>query len=153
MNNTYSQIYVHVVFAVEDRDNLLDESWRYEIFKYMAGIVKNKGQKTIIINGMGDHVHLFLGIKPTICLSDLIRDVKCNSSSYIKRRNLVHGNFKWQTGFGAFSYGQSQIEKVYEYIKNQELHHKEKSFKDEYLQILKKFEIEYNEKYLFNWID
>lgn len=120
MANTYSQIYIQVVFAVQGRQNLLKKEWRGEVFKYMAEIIKNKGQKPIIVNGVDDHVHVFVGLKPAMALSDLIRDVKNNSTNFINDNHWVKGKFSWQEGYGAFSYGHSQIESVYNYILNQE---------------------------------
>lgn len=152
MAGTYSQIYIQVVFAVQERQNLLQKEWRQEVFKYMAGIIKNKGQKPIIVNGVEDHVHVFVGLKPAMALSDLVRDIKNNSSNFINDHTWVKGKFNWQEGYGAFSYSHSQIESVYNYILNQEAHHTKQSFKDEYMDFLKKFEIEHDEKYLFEWI-
>lgn len=153
MAGTYSQIYIQVVFAVQGRQNLLQKEWRQEVFKYMAGIIKNKGQKPIIVNGVEDHAHVFLGLKPSKTLSDLVRDVKNNSSNFINDHRWVKGRFNWQEGYGAFSYGHSQIGDVYNYILNQEQHHAKQAFKDEYLDLLKKFEIEHDVKYLFEWIE
>ena len=153
MSGTFSQIYIQVVFAVQGRQNLLQREWRQEVFKYMAGIVKNKGQKPIIINGVEDHVHVFLGLKPAMTLSDLVRDIKNNSSNFINEHNWIKGRFNWQEGYGAFSYSHSQMDAVYTYIQNQEEHHKQQSFKDEYLDFLKKFEIEHDAKYLFEWLE
>jgi putative transposase len=151
MAGTFSQIYIQAVFAVEGRANLLQKPWSEEVFKYMAGIIKGKNQKPIIVNGVANHVHLFIGLKPSIALSDLVRDIKNNSSNFINTQKFVQGKFSWQEGFGAFSYAHSQIEQVYQYILNQEEHHRKKTFKEEYLDFLKKFEIEYDEKFLFNW--
>jgi len=153
MANTYSQIYIQVVFAVQGRQNLLAKEWQGEVFKYMAGIIKNKGQKPIIVNGVEDHVHAFIGLKPSIALSDLVRDVKNNSTNFINDNHWVKGKFSWQEGFGAFSYSHSQMDNVYNYILNQEQHHTKQTFKDEYLDFLKKFEIEHDVKYLFEWMD
>jgi len=153
MAGTYSQIYIQVVFAVKGRNNLLQKPWREEIFKYIAGIIKNKNQKSIIVNGVGDHMHLFIGLKPSISISDLIRDVKNNSTNFINSHNWIPGRFSWQEGYGAFSYGHSQINSVYNYILNQEKHHRKKTFREEYLEFLKKFEIPYNDRYLFDWLD
>ena len=153
MANTYSQIYIQVVFAVHGRQNLLAKEWRQEVFKYMAGIIKNKGQKPIIVNGVEDHVHVFVGLKPSMALSDLIRDVKNNSSNFINENRWAKGKFNWQEGYGAFSYGHSQIEAVYNYIQNQEAHHVKQSFQDEYLDLFKRFEVDYDTKYLFDWIE
>jgi len=151
MAGTFSQIYIQAVFAVEGRANLLQKPWREEVFKYMAGIIKGKNQKSIIVNGVANHVHLFIGLKPSIAVSDLVRDIKNNTSNFINTQKFVHGKFSWQEGFGSFSYAHSQIEQVYQYILNQEEHHRKKTFKEEYLEFLKKFEIEYDEKYLFKW--
>jgi REP element-mobilizing transposase RayT len=153
MAGTYSQIYIQIVFAVNGRENLLQKPWRDEVFKYIAGIVKGKNQKPLIVNGVSNHVHLFVGLKPSVSVSDLVRDVKNNSSNFINEHKFVRGRFSWQEGFGSFSYSHSQIEQVYQYIQNQEEHHKKKSFREEYLDFLKKFEVEYDEKYLFEWND
>jgi putative transposase len=153
MSSTFSQIYIQVVFAVKGRQNFLQKPWRDEVFKYMSGIIKAKNQKPIIVNGVSNHVHLFIGLKPSIALSDLVRDVKNNSTNFIKEQKFIKGNFSWQEGFGAFSYAHSQIDQVYQYILNQEEHHRKKSFKEEYLDFLRKFEIEYEEKYLFEWYE
>ena len=151
MAGTYSQIYIQIVFAVQGRQNLLHEEWRQEVFKYMAGIIKNKGQKPIIINGVDDHVHVFVGLKPAMAISDLARDVKNNSSNFINDHAWIKGRFNWQEGYGAFSYSHSQIGDVYDYILNQETHHSKQSFKEEYFDFLKTFEIEHDVKYLFDW--
>ncbi len=151
MAGTFSQIYIQTVFAVNGRSNLLLKPWRDEVFKYMSGIIKGKNQKPIIVNGIENHVHLFIGLKPSMALSDLIRDVKNNTSNFINEKRLVHGKFSWQEGHGSFSYSHSQIEQVYQYILNQEEHHHTKTFREEYLEFLRKYEIEYDEKYLFEW--
>ncbi len=151
MAGTFSQIYIQAVFAVEGRANLLQKPWREEVFKYMAGIIKGKNQKPIIVNGVANHVHLFIGLKPSLALSDLVRDIKNNTSNFINTQKFVPGKFSWQEGYGSFSYAHSQIEQVYQYILNQEEHHRKKTFKEEYLDFLRKFEIEYDEKYLFKW--
>ncbi len=153
MSGTFSQIYIQIVFAVKGRENLIDKSWKDELHKYISGIITNKGQKSIIVNGVADHVHIFVGLKPAMAISDLVRDIKNNSSNFINDKKFIKGKFSWQEGYGAFSYAHSQIESVYQYIANQEEHHKKKTFKEEYLDFLQKFEIEYNEKYLFEWMD
>ncbi len=152
MANTYSQIYIQVVFAVHGRQNLLAKEWRQEVFKYMVGIIKNKGHKSIIVNGVEDHVHAFIGLKPAMALSDLVRDVKNNSTNFINDNNWIKGKFSWQEGYGAFSYSHSQVENVYNYILNQEQHHSRQTFQEEYMDFLSKFEIEHDVKYLFEWI-
>ena len=153
MAGTFSQIYIQYVFAVKGRENLLQKPWRDEVFKYMAGIIKGKNQKPIIVNGVEDHVHVFVGIKSSMSISDLVRDIKNNSSKFINEQNLIKGKFSWQEGYGAFSYAHSQIENVFQYIANQEEHHKKETFQEEYLDLLEKFDIEFNEKYLFDWMD
>ena len=153
MAGTFTQIYVQIVFAVKGRQNLIHPNHKTELNKYIAGIIKNKGHKPIIVNGMTDHIHVFAGMKPSIAVSDLTRDIKNNSSGFINEMKWVKGKFSWQEGYGAFSYSRSQIEKVYNYILNQEKPHKKRTFKEEYIDLLKKFEIEYNEKHLFDWIE
>ena len=153
MAGTFSQLYIHIVFAVKGRENLIGNTWKDELHKYIAGIINGKNQKPIIINGMPDHIHCFIGLKPSIAISDLVRDIKNNSSKFINDKKLVRGKFSWQEGYGAFSYSHSHIQNVYNYILNQEDHHKKKTFKEEYLELMKKFKIAYNEKYLFNWIE
>ena len=152
MTGTFSQIYIQYVFAVKGKENLLLNPRREEVFKYMAGIIKGKNHKPIIVNGVTDHVHVFVGLKPAMSISDLIRDVKNNFSNFINENKFVKGKFEWQEGYGAFSYSHSQLDNVYQYILNQEEHHRKTSFKQEYISFLKKFEIEYEEKYLFDWI-
>ena len=149
MPNTYTQIYIQVVFAVQGRQCLIGSDHKEEIYKYITGIVRNQGQKLIAINGVTDHVHLLIGLKPDIALSDLVRDIKSNSSMFINEHRWVRGRFNWQEGFGAFSYGKSQVDAVFNYIENQEAHHAVVSFREEYLGFLQKFEIEHNEKYIF----
>lgn len=153
MANTYTQIYIHVVFAVQARESLIKAEWREDLFKYIAGIFKNHKIKLIAIGGVEDHVHLLFGMSPTIALSDLIREVKANSSKYINENKFVRGKFYWQEGFGAFSYSRSQINTVAKYILNQEQHHAGRSFKDEYVELLNRFEIDFDERYLFDWVD
>jgi len=150
MANTYSQILIHVVFTVKGRANLIDKRWRSELHKYISGIINSKGQKSIIVNGVEDHIHCFIGLKPSMCLSDLIRDVKNNSSKFINENYLADRKFQWQEGFGAFSYATSEVKNVYNYILNQEEHHKKSNFKKEYLDLLDKSEVDYDEKYLFD---
>jgi putative transposase len=139
MAGTFSQIYVQIVFAVKGRENLIRKEWKNELFQYISGIITNKKQKSIIVNGVSDHVHIFVGLKPSMCIAELVRDIKNNSSNYINRNNFVGGRFSWQEGYGAFSYGHSQIDKVYNYILRQEKHHSTKSFKEEYYTFLEKF--------------
>lgn len=149
MAGSYSQIYLQYVFAVKGRQNLLQKPWREEVFKYISGIIKGKNQKPIIVNGVSDHVHVFVGLKPAMPIPDLIRDIKNNSSNFINENRWVKGKFSWQEGYGVFSYSHSQIDNVYRYIANQEAHHEIKTFKDEYVDFLVKSGIDYDEKYLF----
>jgi REP element-mobilizing transposase RayT len=151
MAGTYSQVYIHIVFAVKDRENLISKNWKDDLYKYIAGIIKGKNQKPIIINGMSDHIHAFVGLHPSMAISDLVRDIKNNSSKFINEQKWVRGKFSWQEGYGVFSYSHSHINAVYQYIKNQEEHHKKRTFREEYLELLKKFEIKYDGKYLFDW--
>jgi REP element-mobilizing transposase RayT len=149
MAGSYSQIYLQYVFAVKGRQNLLQKPWREEVFKYISGIIKGKNQKPIIVNGVSDHVHVFVGLKPAMPIPDLIRDIKNNSSNFINENKWVNGKFSWQEGYGVFSYSHSHIDRVYRYIANQEAHNEKKTFKDEYIDFLVKSEIDYDEKYLF----
>ena len=153
MAGTLSQLYIQVVFAVKGRENLIGRHWKDELHRYIAGTIKGKQQKSIIVNGMPDHIHAFIGLRPSLAISDLVREMKNNSTNFINEKKFVRGNFSWQEGYGAFSYSHSHIDKVYNYILNQEQHHKKKSFREEYIGFLKKFQIEYNEKYLFEWIE
>ena len=151
MANTYSQIYIQIVFATKGRDASISANWEEKLFKYITGIVQNKGQKMLAINGMHNHIHFLIGMKPDCCLSDLIREVKKGRNQFINENRFLKANFNWQEGFGAFSYSRSQIDDVIKYIIKQKEHHRTKTFKEEYLDFLKEFEIEYNDKYLFEW--
>ena len=153
MKATYSQIYIQYVFAVKGRVNLLLKPWREDVFRYIGGIITAKKHKLIIVNGVEDHVHVFVGLNPAASVSDLVRDIKNNSSNFINQQKYIQGKFSWQEGYGAFSYSKSQLEKVYTYILNQETHHQKSGFKEEYLDFLKKFELDYDERYLFDWIE
>ena len=150
MPNTYSQLYIQIVFAVQGRKSLIKESIREELQKYILGIVSNHKQKLLAIYCMPDHTHIFLSMKPNMAISDLVRTIKSNSSSFLKDRNLVN-DFSWQEGFGAFSYAKSQAKNVIDYVLNQAEHHKKRTFKEEYVEFLNKFEIDYDEKYLFEF--
>jgi len=150
--SNYSQIYIQTVFAVRNRGCLIDSSWENQLYKYITGIVQNKQQKMLSINGMPDHIHFLIGMKPSCCLSDLVREVKKSSNEFIQENNFLQSKFYWQEGFGAFSYSHSQIDHVIKYILNQKEHHRKESFKEEYFRFLKVYGIEYNEAYLFKWI-
>jgi len=151
--NTFTQIYIHIVFAVQNHSCLISNSWKGELYKYIAGVIKNNGHKLLAINGTGDHIHILIGMKPNQSLSDLMQDIKAYSSKWINEKKFVKGKFNWQAGYGAFSYSDSQIDKVIKYIERQEEHHKKHTFKEEYIKLLKIFKIEYDEKYLFKWIE
>lgn len=153
MPGTYSQIYIQNIFAVKGRQSLIGINWEERLYKYITGIVQEKEQKMIAINGMPDHIHFLIGMRPSCCLSDLVREIKKSSSIFIKENKLTPFKFNWQEGFGAFSYSHSHLNRVITYIDNQKEHHKKKSFKAEYFGFLKKFNVQYDEKYLFNWIE
>jgi REP element-mobilizing transposase RayT len=153
MANTFSQIYIQIVFAVQNRNALIQPAWEEELNKYITGVVQNKGQKMLSINGTNNHIHLLIGMKPTCCLSDLVREIKKASSSFIKEKQFSRFKFQWQEGFGAFSYSHSQLSDVIAYIENQKEHHKKRTFKEEYLAFLKAFEIEFKDEYLFEWLE
>jgi putative transposase len=153
MANTFSQIYIQTVFAVNGRLSLIRPEFKEELYKYMTGIVRNNAQKLISINDMSDHVHILIGLKPAMALADLVRDIKADSSDFINRKKWIRGRFSWQEGYGAFSYGHSQLDTIIRYIQNQEQHHRRRSFKDEYLAWLKKFEIPFEEKYVFQFVE
>jgi putative transposase len=152
MANTYSQIYIHIIFAVKHRMNLIAPNCREELHKYITGIVSNRGHKMLAVFCMPDHTHLLVGLNPTLSVSDLARDVKAGSSKFINEKGWIRGQFNWQVGFGGFSYSKNQIDTVIKYILNQEEHHRKKTFREEYVDLLVKFGIEYDEKYLFEWI-
>lgn len=152
MANTYSQVYLHIVFTVQGRQNLIREEIREDLHKYITGIIANRDQKLLSIFCMPDHTHLLVGLKPSISISDLVRDIKAGSSKFVNDNKFIMGKFNWQEGFGVFSYSRSQIDTVIKYIQNQEKHHHKKSFKEEYIELLEKFAVEYDVKYLFEWI-
>jgi putative transposase len=158
MANTYSQIHIQIIFAVKGREQLIKEEHREELQKYITGIITNKNQKLLAIYCMPDHTHIFMGIRPNIAISDLVRDIKANSSSYITENNLTKSTFSWQEGYGRFdasmfSYSKSQVDAVVKYVLNQAEHHKKRTFREEYIDFLQKFEIQYDEKFLFDWIE
>ena len=153
MPNTFSQIYIQVVFAVKGRDRLIEPIWEEELYKYISGIVRNKEQKMLAINGMPDHIHFLIGMKPSCCLSDLVREIKKSSNEFINEKKFSKFKFQWQEGYGAFSYSHSALDNVIAYIHNQKEHHKKQSFQDEYKGYLKKFQIDFKNEYLFEWID
>jgi len=149
----FTQLYVQLVFAVKYRDRMLNDSIRKELFSYMSGTVTNLKHKSIIINGVSDHVHVFIGLNPSMSVSDTVWELKRSSSLFINNKKWFKSKFQWQDGYGAFSYSKSQIDNVYKYIENQEQHHKKTTFKEEYIDFLEKFEIEYDSKYLFDFFN
>jgi REP element-mobilizing transposase RayT len=151
--NTYSQVYIQAVFAVQGRANLIHKEWREELFKYITGIIRNQGQKLIAIGGVADHIHILFGLRPSMAIADLIRDVKSDSTEFINRNRFVRGRFHWQEGYGAFSYSRSQLDAVCKYVLQQEKHHAKRSFKREYIELLDRFEVDYEDRYLFDWIE
>ena len=153
MANTYSQITIHIVFAVKNRENIIRKSYREELYKYITGIIKNKDQKLLSINGVSDHIHILIGLNPSMSISNIVRDIKNNSSKFINEKKWVLGKFQWQEGYGAFSYSRSQRPEIIAYIENQENHHKRTTFREEYLMILKKFDVEFDDKYVFEFYD
>ena len=153
MPNTYTQIYIQTVFAVENRISLIKEQWREELHKYITGIVQNNSHKLIAINSMPNHVHIFIGMKPIQSVSDLLQDIKGCSSTWINEKGFVRGHFNWQSGYGAFSYSHSQIDTVVKYIQNQQKHHKKKTFRQEYIEFLEKFHVDYDERYIFRDVE
>jgi putative transposase len=153
MPGTFSQIYIQIVFAVQGRQNLIKPFFEEQIYKYISGIISEKEQKSLAVNGMPDHVHLLVGLKPSMRVSDLVRDIKNNSANFINKHDWLQKNFSWQEGYGAFSYSQSQFGKVIDYIKNQKQHHQKITFRQEYLSFLKNYNIPFEEKYLFDFFE
>ena len=149
MANTYTQIHIHFVFAVKFRDGIINSQWKNTLYKYITGTIHNNNHKLLAINGTSDHIHILIGLRPSQSISDLMKDVKQSSSKWINENKLVKGHFEWQEGYGAFSHSKSQINKVIDYIDNKESHHKKLTFKEEYLDFLKKFEVDYDEKFIF----
>ncbi len=153
MPNTYSQITIHAVFAVKHRENFILKQWRYDLHRYISGIITNKGARSLAVGGWKDHVHILFGIPVTTNIADFMSAVKANSSKWINEQHFIKGKFQWQEGYGAFSYAKSQRDVVIKYIINQEEHHRERSFKEEYLKMLGDFEVNYEDKYLFEFYD
>ena len=149
MANTYHQIYLQTVFAVKYRKARIQKSWKEKLFGVIGNLINETGCKTIIVNGVEDHVHCFIGLKPVVSVSELMKTVKAKSSKYINDHSLTPSRFEWQEGYGVFSYGQSQVDRVYKYILNQETHHKKQTFREEYQKFLKYFKVEYDERYVF----
>ncbi|WP_413669717.1 IS200/IS605 family transposase [Mucilaginibacter sp. Mucisp86] len=153
MANTFSQIYLQFVFAVKDRYSLISKNNKEELHKYITALIQNRGIKLLAVNCMPDHIHIFVGFKPNLLISDFAKEIKVESNEFINSKGWVKGKFKWQEGYGVFSYSQSHIDSVIKYIQNQEIHHQKRTFKQEYLELLEKFEIPFEEKYLFDFIE
>ena len=153
MANTYTQLHIQLVFAVKGRESLIQNTWKEELYQYITGIVQNNKHKMLQINGMPDHLHLFIGYNPNQKIPDLVETIKTDSNHFIKRRGFSKYKFSWQEGYGAFSYARSQVDAVVKYIARQEEHHRKRSFREEYLELLQKFEVEYNDAYLFDFLD
>lgn len=154
MANTYTQIYIQFVFAIQNRISLIHPEWEEDLYKYITGIIQNKSHKMIAINGMPDHLHMFIVFQPADHISELIKVVKGESSKWIKDNGFViNGRFKWQAGYGAFSYSRSQIDRVYHYIMNQKKHHQKKTFLEEYAELLEKFDVDFDKRYIFKPVD
>lgn len=148
MANTYTQMYLQFVFAVKNRQSLIQPAWKDELYMYITGIVQNNRHKLLAINGISDHIHIFIGYQPHQSIPELLQDIKGSSSLWINKRSLVDQKFRWQEGYGSFSYSHSHIDNVVKYILNQQNHHKQKTFRQEFLELLQKFGVDYNEKYL-----
>lgn len=149
MANTYTQIHLQVIFAVKKRTGLIQKEWENELYKYITGIIQAKDHKLLAINGMPDHLHVFFGMRPIQSLSDLMQDIKQDSSKWINQKKFIKERFEWQQGFGAFSYSKSQASRVINYVQNQEAHHRKITFLDEYKKFLEKFEVDYDDRYIF----
>src|SRR3954469_160447 len=149
MPDTYSKIYIQIVFAVEGRQNLIQKQNKEELHKYITGIISERQQKLLAVHCMPDHTHILVGLRPSIALSDLVRDVKNASTNFVNRKRWVLGRFSWQEGFGAFSYGHSQLTGIINYIRDQDRHHARQTFRQEYIRFLKKYEIDHDERYIF----
>lgn len=153
MANTFSQIYLQFVFAVKHRQCLIAKEHKEELHKYITGLVQNRNAKMLAVHCMPDHIHLFVGIKPIVIIPDFVKEIKVESNEFINTKNWVNKKFNWQEGYGVFSYSHSHIDAVVKYILNQEKHHQKKTFKQEYHPLLEKFEIPFEEKYLFDFIE
>lgn len=153
MPNTYTQLYIQTVFAVKHRHGLIRTAWKEDLYRYITGIVQNQGHKLLTVNGMPDHVHAFIGLNPKQSVSELMQYLKMDSAKWINEKRLTPGRFEWQSGYGAFSYGHSQIDSVVKYIQNQEEHHRKWTFLEEYMAFLQKFNVPYDERYVFKPVE
>ena len=153
MANTYTQFHIHAIFGAQNRMSLIASQWQSELYKYISGIISNKNHKVLAINGTGDHIHVLFGMQPVQTLSELMQEIKSHSSKWINEKKLVKGRFSWQEGFGAFSYGKGQLPDVIKYIDEQEAHHEQRSFSQEYRAFLVKFGVDFKEVYLFHDVE
>ena len=153
MGDTYTQLYIQLVFAVKGRRSFIQHTWEEELYKYITAVVQNDRHKMLAINGMPDHIHLFVGLHPAIAIADMVKDIKRASNNWINDKGFIKEKFEWQNGYGAFSYGKSQIDRVYKYIQHQKEHHKKQSFKTEYINLLTLFEIDWKNEYLFEFYE
>jgi len=149
----YTQLYVHLVFAVRRREAALNREIRGRVFEYISGIITGLKHKSIIVNGVSDHVHILIGLNPAVSISNSVHDIKRGSSLFINTEKLSRSKFSWQEGYGAFTYSRSQLSRIYNYIENQEKHHEKKSFRGEYLEFLEKYQVEYDNRFLFTFWD
>ena len=152
MANTFSQIYLQFVFAVKGRQSLISKNNKEELHRYITSLIQHRKVKLLAINCMPDHIHIFVGFKPTILISDFVKEIKVESNEFINNKNWVNGKFSWQEGYGVFSYSQSHVDAVVKYVLNQEIHHQKKTFKQEYLDLLEKFEVPFEERFLFDFV-
>jgi len=153
MANSYTQIHMHFVFIVQDRDCVIRKSWKERLYKYITGIVQGNNHKLLASNGMPDHIHILVGMRPSQSVSDLVQDIKGGSSKWINQERLVAGHFSWQEGYGAFSYCRGHLETVIRYIMKQEEHHRKKTFIEEYTALLRDYDVYYDDRYLFHPVD
>ncbi|MBX2960650.1 MAG: IS200/IS605 family transposase [Flavobacteriales bacterium] len=151
--STYSQLYIQVVFAVKNRQALIKEDWEERLYQYITGIVQSKGQKMLAINGVSNHIHIFINIKPSCSIADLVREIKKSSNKFINENKFTPFKFQWQEGYGVFSYSHSHVDRVAKYVMNQKEHHRKKTFKEEYMEMLQKMNVDYDNKYLFDFIE
>ncbi len=153
MPDTYHQVFIQIIFAVKGRQSFLKKEFRQEFFKVMLSLIQKLGHKSIIVNGVADHVHCLVGLNPDKKISELVKDLKTDTNHFLKDKNWVTGKFSWQNGYGVFSYSRSQLDRIYQYIKNQEEHHRKRTFREEYIGFLKKYQIEFKNEYLFEFYD
>jgi putative transposase len=149
MPNSYSQLYIQAVFTVKYRNAVIEKEWKDQLMAVIGNLINETGCKNIIVNGVEDHVHCFFILKPSVSISDVMQSVKAKSSKWVNESKLILNRFEWQRGFGAFSYSKSHVKNVYHYIENQEAHHKNQSFREEYIEILNKFEVDFDERFIF----